>query len=62
MKRVEYFSESWMTAKESPTPISEEKKTNRRHKRYKRYKRHEYRDLWFYRWGKSIVSVKNNEE
>ena len=55
MKRVEYFSESWMTAKESPTPISEEKKTSRSHKR------HEYEDIWLYEWDKSIASIEDNE-
>jgi hypothetical protein len=49
MKKVEYFSESWMTAEESPTPISEEKKTSSSHRRLSE------------QWGESIASIKDNE-
>ena len=49
MKKVEYFSKSWMTAEESPTPISEEKKTSSSHRRLSE------------QWGESITSIKDNE-
>ena len=55
MKKVEYFSEPWMTAKESPTPISEEKKASRSHER------HGYEDIWLYEWDESIASIEGNE-
>ena len=55
MKKAEYFSQSWMTIKESSTPISEEKKTSRSHER------HEYRGIWLYEWDESITSIKGNE-
>jgi len=49
MKKVEYFSESWTTAEESPTFISEEKKTSSSYKRLSE------------QWGESITSIRDNE-
>ena len=49
MKKVEYFSEPWTTAEESPTFISEEKKTSSSHKRLSEQQ------------GESIASIKDNE-
>jgi hypothetical protein len=48
MKKVEYFSESWMTAEESSTLISEEKKTSSSYRLFKQ-------------WDESIASIKDNE-
>ena len=49
MKKVEYFSEPWTTAEESPTFISEEKKTSSSHRRL------------FEQWDESITSIKDNK-
>ncbi len=49
IKKVKYFSEPWMTAEESPTPILKEKKTSSSYRRL------------FKQWGESIASIKDNE-